>query len=154
MAGIDPGVHFFLIGDGPEKGRLVQLVQERSAANITFLAPVPKDEVGAVLKEAELLLHCLKTMEVLKYGVSPNKLYDYLASGKPVIMVSNASNQIIREAGAGLVVEPNNAQALVWAFSRLKKCLPKKGSSWVLTDAHMWSGITAWKFWEKNWRGQ
>lgn len=126
MAGIDPGVHFFLIGDGPEKGRLVQLAQERSAANITFLAPVPKDEVGAVLREADLLLHCLKTMEVLKYGVSPNKLYDYLASGKPVIMVSNASNQIIREAGAGLVVEPNNAEALVWGILQIKEMPPQE----------------------------
>lgn len=126
MAKEDPEVHFFLIGDGPEKGRLMWLAQERAARNVSFLAPVPKNVVGAVLRKADLLLHCLNTMEVLKYGVSPNKLYDYLASGKPVIMVSNASNQIIEEAGSGLVVEPSNPEALVRAILQIKQMPPEE----------------------------
>lgn len=126
MSRVDPEVHFFLIGDGPEKGRLMQLARERFLSNITFLDPVPKNKVGAVLRESDLLLHCLKTMEVLKYGVSPNKLYDYLASGRPVIMVSNASNQVIKEAGAGLAVEPDSSEALVQGILQIKKMPPEE----------------------------
>ncbi|MGB9860569.1 MAG: glycosyltransferase, partial [Moorellaceae bacterium] len=73
-----------------------------------------------------MLLHCLRTIEALKYGISPNKLYDYLASGRPVIMVSNTSNQVIEEAGAGLVVDPDNPETLVRAILQIKQMPPEE----------------------------
>lgn len=126
IAKTEPDIYFFLVGDGPEKVRLVRMAREQSATNITFLDPVPKSEVGAILQRSDLLLHCLKTMEVLKYGVSPNKLYDYLASSRPVIMVSNASNRVIQEARAGLVVEPDNPEALVRCILQIKQMPPEE----------------------------
>lgn len=126
MSQVDPEVHFFLIGDGPEKGKLVKLAQERNAFNIIFLDPVPKNEVGAVLRESDLLLFCLRSLGVYKYGISLNKLYDYLASGKPVVMAGQAINQVVEEAGAGLVVEPENPEALVRAILQIKQMSPEE----------------------------
>lgn len=126
MAGIDQGVHFFLIGDGPEKGRLMQLARERSLSNITFLDPVPKNKVGAVLRESDLLLFCLRCLSVYKYGISLNKLYDYFASGKPIVMAAQGINRIVEDVGAGLVVEPENPEALVQGVLQIKEMPPEE----------------------------
>jgi len=126
MLQVDPEIHFFLIGDGPEKERLMKRAQEKNAFNIIFLDPVPKNEVGAVLGESDLLLFCLRTLDVYKYGISLNKLYDYLASSKPVVMAGQAVNQVVEEAGAGLVVDPENPEALVRAILQIKQMPPEE----------------------------
>ncbi|MGB9790945.1 MAG: glycosyltransferase family 4 protein [Thermacetogeniaceae bacterium] len=126
MAGADPDVHFFLVGDGPEKASLLRMAREMQVTNITFLDPVPKSKVAAVLRKADLLLFCLKSLGVYKYGISLNKLYDYLASCKPVIMSGSAANQVVEEAEAGLVVEPDNPEALVRAILQIKQMPPEE----------------------------
>jgi len=105
-------IHFFLVGDGSEKKKLIKKTQERAVDNITFLDPVSKSQVPAVLHQSDLLLICSRNLELYKYGISPNKLFDYLASKKPIIMSGNAVNDIIYEAKAGITVEPENPEAL------------------------------------------
>lgn len=115
-------IQFFLIGDGPEKKKLIKKVQEKNIDNITFLDPVPKSQVAGVLYQSDLLLHCLKKLEVLKYGMSPNKIYDYLSSRKPIIMSVQAfKNNIVQEAKAGITVEPENPEALAKGIVKIQE---------------------------------
>ncbi|HHV42754.1 MAG TPA: glycosyltransferase family 4 protein [Clostridiaceae bacterium] len=106
-------IHFILIGDGPEKTKLIQKTESPGIGNISFLDPVPKSQIPAVLQQADILVHCLKPLKVFKYGISPNKLFDYLASGKTIIMSAQASDEIIKQSKAGICVEPGNPDALV-----------------------------------------
>jgi len=53
--------------------------------NISFLDAVSKNEIPGVLANADLLVHTLKRMEVLRFGISANKMFDYMASAKPII---------------------------------------------------------------------
>ena len=64
-------------------------------------------------------MHTIKKMEVLQYGMSPNKMYDYLASAKPVVMAGNPQNNIVEEANAGIAVEPENPEALAEAIVKI-----------------------------------
>jgi len=119
-------IHFFLIGDGPEKKKLIKNVQERAVGNITFLDPVPKSQVPAVLHQSDLLLICSRNLELYKYGISPNKLFDYLASRKPMIMSGNFNINIVRDSKAGITVEPGNAEALAKGIVKIQEMAPEE----------------------------
>jgi len=119
-------VHLFLIGDGPEKKKLIKKAQERVVDNITFLDPVPKSQVPAILQQADLLVFCLRDLGIYKYGISLNKMYDYFASGKPVIMSGVAINNIIQEAKAGITVEPENPEALAKGIVKIQEMAPEE----------------------------
>lgn len=131
-------IHIFLVGDGPEKAKLIRKAQELSLNNITFLNSVSKTQLPTLLQQADLLLHCLRPVAVFKYGISPNKIYDYLASGKPIIMSVEAANNIVEEAQAGFSVEPGNPEALAEGIIRFyqmpaeeRKRLGENGRSYV-----------------------
>ena len=113
------GIHFFLIGDGPEKKKLISMVREKCLSNVSFLPPVPKIQVSTVLSKADLLVHTIKKVEVLQYGMSPNKMYDYLASAKPIVTSIEAKNNSVEEANAGIAVEPENPEALAEAIVKI-----------------------------------
>jgi len=113
------GIHFFLIGDGPDKDRLISVVKEKRLNNVSFLPPVPKALVPSILEKADLLVHTIKKMEVLQYGMSPNKMYDYLASAKPIVTSIEAKNNPVEEANAGIAVEPENPEALAEAIVKI-----------------------------------
>ena len=119
-------IHFFLIGDGPEKKKLIKNVQEKVIDNITFLDPVPKLQIPRILSQSDLLLHCLKKLDIFKSGISPNKLYDYLASGKPIIMSAEAANNIVQDAKAGITVEPENPEALAKGIVKIQEMAPEE----------------------------
>jgi len=119
-------IHFFLIGYGPEKKKLIKKAQERAVDNITFLDPVPKSQVPAILQLSDLLMFCLRNLDIYKYGISLNKMYDYFASGKPVIMSGDAINNIIQEAKAGITVEPENPEALDKGIVKIQEMAPEE----------------------------
>ena len=115
------GIHFFLIGDGPDKDRLISVAKEKRLNNVSFLPPVSKALIPSILERADLLVHTIKKMEVLQYGMSPNKMYDYLASAKPIVTSIEAKNNPVEEANAGIAVEPENPEALAGAIIEISK---------------------------------
>ena len=112
-------IRFTLVGDGPEKPRLMELAQELELENVGFRNPIPKSKVPEVLTKADILIFNLEKAEVFKYGVSSNKLFDYMAAGKPVIFSVQAPNNPIEEAHCGLTVPPRDPQALAEAVIKL-----------------------------------
>ena len=66
-------------------------------------------------------MYTLKKIEVLQYGMSPNKMYDYLASAKPIVTSIEAKNNPVEEANAGIAVEPENPEALAGALIEISK---------------------------------
>ena len=122
----EAAVHFIFIGDGPEKQALREKAEQLGCANVTFCDPVPKAGVPAVLKQADLLMQCIRPVDVLKYGGSPNKVNDYLASGRPVVMAAAVANDPVAEAQAGLTVLPGDAEALAEGILQLFKMRPEE----------------------------
>ena len=107
------------VGNGPEKQRLIDKAKQDGLDNVIFEDSVKKDKVPIVINSADVLYSGSLVKGIYKYGVSFNKLFDYLASGKPVIFSSNASNNPVAEAEAGLTVSPENPEAVAEAIIKL-----------------------------------
>jgi glycosyltransferase involved in cell wall biosynthesis len=109
-----------LIGDGPEKPRLVREANEFGLNNLEFVDPVAKALIYEELAASDAFAICLKRAEVFDHGVSPNKLFDYFSVGRPVIFAVNASNNPVAEAHAGITVPAEDPKALADAMLRLR----------------------------------
>lgn len=107
---------FHLIGDGPEKSRLQKRVEREAIHNIRFEPPVTKQEIHCRLREADAFIIIIRDSVLYRWGISPNKIADYMAAARPILFCGEAINNIVEEAGAGLTVRslrPNNiAQAV------------------------------------------
>jgi len=119
-------VQFFLIGNGVEKDKLQHNAKKYNLKNIHFFSSIPKEQIPDLLRYADLLLNCFAPINVFKYGISPNKIFDYLMSEKPVIMSVKTSNNIVQEAGAGITVEPGNAEALAKSILEIENMTLKE----------------------------
>jgi glycosyltransferase involved in cell wall biosynthesis len=78
-------IRFVLVGEGSEKHALETRVADLGLSSIVFLPPMPKTELAKLLPTMDLGLQVLERVHGFRDGSSPNKFFDYLASGLPVI---------------------------------------------------------------------
>jgi len=116
----DTRVKLAFIGDGKEKERLAAKATELGLTNCLFFPPVPKTELGAITASLDCGLMVLKDIPAFYRGTSPNKFFDYIAAGIPV--VNNYPGWLaglITEHRCGIVVPPGNVAAFADALQRL-----------------------------------
>jgi len=119
-------IRFILVGDGPEKPRLMALAEEIRLHNVEFRGPVPKSAVPKTLFAADATLFVLHNLSLYNYGISLNKLFDYLAASKPLILVGRPANNPVEEAHCGLAVPPQDPEALAEAVIQLYRMSPEE----------------------------
>ena len=113
----DTPLRFVLMGDGPTKAELQRKAHADEVQNVTFMDSRPAQEVPPLLAAADIVIVPLVTHIP---GATPSKLYEGMASGRPVILVAKGEPaQIVREADAGLVVEPGDTAGLADALRTL-----------------------------------
>lgn len=103
-------IKLVFIGDGRLKPELRRGAEERKLDNCIFLDPVPKSVLAAYMKGADVGLMVLANIPAFYYGTSPNKFFDYLSIGLPVL--NNYPGWLagmIKECKCGYPVEPDNA---------------------------------------------
>ena len=108
-----------LVGDGPHKKTLVDLAKESGLDNVQFENPVPKHLIPIIAREADAFVFNLVDAPVFKFGISSNKLFDFMAAARPIIFCCRSSNNPVMEAAAGPTVPPGNELALAEAILRL-----------------------------------
>jgi glycosyltransferase involved in cell wall biosynthesis len=114
-----PQIAVVLLGDGKEKAALQRRAGEMGLDNIYFIPPVPKTEMRAALAAADACIAILKPIP-LYATVYPNKVFDYMAAGRPVILaIEGVIREVIEQAGAGIPVPPGNPQAIAEALLAL-----------------------------------
>jgi colanic acid biosynthesis glycosyl transferase WcaI len=115
----DPDVLFLLVGEGAEKQRIKTLAQSRGLANVRFLDQQPREKIPALISASDACLVLLKKTDVFK-TVIPTKMLEFMSCARPVILgVDGQARQIIEDAGAGIIIEPENSAGLVTAISQL-----------------------------------
>jgi len=119
-------IRFILVGDGPEKPRLMALAEEIRLHNVEFRGPVPKSAVPKTLCAVDATLFVLHDLSLYNYGISLNKLFDYLAASKPLILVGRPANNPVEEAYCGLAVPPQGPEALAEAVIQLYQMSPEE----------------------------
>lgn len=113
-------VVFRLIGDGPSKPALTRRV-ERDGLNalVRFERPVPKQSVGEVLAQADALIIVWRGGELYQWGISANKIFDYMAAARPVVIAVDTPFNPVAAAGAGLTTPPEDPAAVAAAIKTL-----------------------------------
>lgn len=113
-------IRLLLVGDGPVKQQLQMDAHRRGLTNVVFHDPIPKELIPSLLRRCTGGLMVLKDVELFRYAVSPNKLFDYLASELPVVTnVGGEVARIVEQAQAGVVVSPRDAAGLATAMQLL-----------------------------------
>jgi len=120
----DDGIAYVLLGDGPEKQRLVRDASSREIGNVHFLPRVASDAVPRFLERVDVAYLGWHDSPLYRFGISPNKLLDYMAAGLPVIHAVRAFNDPVAESGAGISVPPDDADAIARAARELKQMSP------------------------------
>lgn len=118
-------VQLLFVGNGVNKRSIVSLSESLNLDNVKFLDKINKSQIPKLLEFVDILYVGLKKVHVFKYGISPNKLFDYMMAGKPIIQAINCSNDIVRKARCGLTIEPGNIQQLVRSIKFLTN-LPRE----------------------------
>lgn len=115
----DQPVSFVLVGHGPEKARLEYRCVQEGLRNVLFLSSVAKESVPSFLAAMDVLYIGLKSEPLFRFGVSPNKLIDYMMAAKPILYAIAAGNDPVSEAKCGLSIPPENPNALVQAVRQM-----------------------------------
>ena len=109
---------FLIVGDGQEKPSLIE--KYRRQKNILFIDAIPKKQVQSMLKLFDACYIGLKKENLFKYGVSPNKLYDYMYSAKPIIYaIDSGSSNIVNSAKCGVSAEAQNPTSIADGIKKL-----------------------------------
>jgi glycosyltransferase involved in cell wall biosynthesis len=115
----DNRITIVALGDGGERPRLEERARELGLDNLRFLPAVPKEELAGVVGAADVTLTVFAPYPVLETN-SPNKFFDSLAAGKPVVVnLDGWLRRLVEENDAGVWVPAGNAEGLAGALSSL-----------------------------------
>lgn len=143
----DEKVKYVMIGKGNVKNELIEYAKSNNVTNVEFLDPVLKDNMDNVLQLLDIGYIGLKKQNLFNYGVSPNKLFDYMMAARPVIYAVEASNDPVSDCNCGISVPAENPDAVVEAVMKIKSLseeeqikMGQNGKEYVLTN-HMYEGL-------------
>lgn len=121
--------HVFLrmIGDGPLKPYLQKYAREMNLNNVQFESAVSKQQIPELAAEADaFVISVLNLPNLYQYGISMNKLFDYFAAARPIVIASNAVNNPVADAAAGLTVNSGDSKAMANAIFSLVTMLAEQ----------------------------
>jgi len=114
-----PNIQFVFIGGGTDVERLKSLAEEKKITNVLFLPRMPIEDIGNVLRLADVLLVHLRRDPLFEITI-PSKTQAYMASGRPIVMaVEGDAAGLVSRAQAGIPCEPQNPGSIAFAVKRL-----------------------------------
>lgn len=123
----EKNLEFVLVGDGTLKEDLRVRARSMDLTNVRFLPPVPKSEIPELLLAADAAVMPLTSAGVFGYAVSPNKLFDYLAAGKPVLCtVPGDTAALVESRRCGYSSPPEDGRALADSVRKLLSLTPRE----------------------------
>lgn len=112
-------IKLVLVGDGMQKKTLVDRATELQLDNVIFHNPVNKEKLAGLMASADIGLQILANVPAFYYGTSPNKFFDYISAGLPVL--NNYPGwlaELITNKQCGFAVPPENPQAFADALEQ------------------------------------
>ncbi|MBI9047213.1 MAG: glycosyltransferase family 4 protein, partial [Anaerolineaceae bacterium] len=115
----NPQIKFVFVGSGKEKKNLIKEAKNHNLENVIFEEPVEKSRMADVLASSDCCVAILKAIEMYK-TTYPNKVFDYMAAGKPVICaIDGVIREVVEDANAGVFCPPGNPQEMADRISEL-----------------------------------
>jgi glycosyltransferase involved in cell wall biosynthesis len=112
-------IHFLFAGDGKERPALESRTLQLGLRNVTFTGALPKSRMPEVLAAADVCVATLKNIPMFT-TTYPNKVFDYMAAGRPTVLgIDGVIRQVVEAANGGIFSPPGNPQALAAAVRTL-----------------------------------
>jgi glycosyltransferase involved in cell wall biosynthesis len=113
-------IKFVFVGDGRMKPALVERARRDGLTNCVFLNPMPKQQLASAMGRVDVGLMILANVPEFYRGTSPNKFFDYIAAGMPVLVnYPGWLADLIAEHGCGVVVPPDDPVAFAEALLKI-----------------------------------
>ena len=112
-------VKFQIYGNGDDLEALKKYVKENNIYNVNFYGRIEKDKIPFILSNGKANILTYKQVNLMKYGGSQSKLFDYLASGRPIICNAKWGYNLIERYNCGIVTEEQTPEAFVKAICYL-----------------------------------
>jgi glycosyltransferase involved in cell wall biosynthesis len=142
--GEGPPLAFVLVGGGHEKTALQAQAQALGLRQVAFFDPVPKAQVPAFLAQVDVAYIGWQDVSIYRFGIAPNKLFDYMMAAKPVLHSVAAANDPVALSGCGLTVAPADPTAIAAGLRHLanmpvpeRMAMGESGKRYVLAH-HTW----------------
>ncbi len=130
-------IHFVLVGSGKERDRLIATFG--NLPNLTFITAINKRQVQSMLQLFDVCYHGANDEKLYQFGVSPNKIFDYMYSGKPILNAYSGKGDIVQIAQCGITVQAVNSEAIAKGVLELfnldeatRNEMGKRGKDYVL----------------------
>jgi glycosyltransferase involved in cell wall biosynthesis len=116
-----PAIKFWIVGDGAELDAVRSTVRERGLTNVRLTGLVPRARIPSILAASDISLVTLRASELFK-TVLPSKMFESMAAGLPIVLgVDGEAKNVLDRSGAGIAVQPGNADALAGAVADLAR---------------------------------
>lgn len=117
----EPNLKFVIVGDGPEKNKLLEIKERLALDSVSFLPNQPSVEMPNIISACNATVVPLRNIELFK-GAIPSKIFEYLIFRKPLLLGvdGEAKSLFIDEGKCGLFFTPENEQELAANILRLK----------------------------------
>jgi len=143
-----PAIHFVIVGNGSEKTALINVAQTKQLYNVTFIEAIVKTDIPSMLQYFDLCYIGWHHYPLYRFGISANKLYDYMYAQKPIVHSVEAGNDPVAEAACGISVAPEDPSAIADAITVLyamgeheRRLLGTKARAYVL-EHHSYEVLT------------
>lgn len=124
-------VVFLLVGEGPEKERMLELTKKYSLSNVLFVGTQPRQRLPSFIAGADVVVASLKRWRLFESAL-PTKLFEAMAMEVPIVCaISGEAKEMMEESGAGVCVEPGNPAEMARAISGLfndRNALSRRGT--------------------------
>jgi glycosyltransferase involved in cell wall biosynthesis len=134
-------VAFALIGGGPDKAALQRRAESMGLKNVCFLDPVKKEQIPNLLQLFDIAYIGAHRQPLYRFGISPNKLMDYMMARRPILCSIDAGNDPVADANCGLTVAPEDPAAVVTAIRALlavddtkRAAMGERGRAFVMAN--------------------
>ncbi|MER2371512.1 MULTISPECIES: glycosyltransferase family 4 protein [Photorhabdus] len=137
----DKPITFLLVGTGLEKDNLIKESQSLRTNNVIFFDPIPKTQIPTLLNKIDIAYIGLQKQSLFRFGISPNKLIDYMMAGKPILCAIDAGNDPVSDVNCGITVKSGKPEEIARALLKLSELstdelnqMGKKGKIYALEN--------------------
>ena len=117
-----PEVDFLIIGEGSEKTHLESVVRERCLKNVSFHDEVSRAQLRQTVENVDGFVTAIRNCpQLYRYGLSMNKLSEYMALGRPIILAGDVPCNPVKSGRCGLVVDYEDSEQMAEAALRLSR---------------------------------
>ena len=109
-------IHFVLVGNGSFKNNLKNKVSNNKLKNVTFIDAIEKTQIHPLISYFDVCYLGWHDKPMYKFGTSPNKLFDYMYAGKPILHSYSGRGDIVKLGNAGITCEADNVEQIMDAI--------------------------------------